>query len=495
MEVLQRSAASAAPAAARTQPSLSWRRGFDDVRATVGDATSAAPANIRGHLPEWLRGSLLLNGPAVWGLSEAGYRHWFDGLALLHRIRFEAGGVRMHNRFLDSEDARLSRQRGRPELGGYGTPVVGGLLSHILHLLNPRRTDNGCVVISPCDGQWLALTESDRVMRFDPETLATLGEWRWADKHKLPLMAAHPCVDARGRWWNVGVKFGRECEYVLVSADKSGAREVKARIPVARPGYLHAFALSARHAVIWECAWRAHPLRFLFGVESYAAHFDWMPELGSRLHAVDLADGSVRSWSAPPLFVFHAAQAFEQGPDVVVDLCLTDKPLDEQFDMQRLRSGSGAADSAAAIRARHTRFVLSPGAASAREEVLPGRFELPQVNAAIASKGPARYVWGATAEGDGGFFNRTVKVDHKSGTVTEAGRDDQVSLEPLFVPAPQAHARAQAEDDGVLLVHSLADGACGSCIRVLDAATLEERASVELPTVVPFGFHGAWKPG
>ena len=146
-----------------------------------------------------------------------------------------------------------------------------------------------------------------------------------------------------------------------------------------------------------------------------------MPELGSRLHAVDLADGSVRSWSAPPLFVFHAAQAFEQGPDLVVDLCLTDKPLDEQFDMQRLRSGSGAAESAAAIRARHTGFVLSPGAASAREEALPGRFELPQVNAAIASKGPARYVWGATAEGDSGFFNRTVTVDHKSGTVTEAG--------------------------------------------------------------------------
>lgn len=120
----------------------------------------------------------------------------------------------------------------------------------MLHLLNPLRTDNGCVVLSVCAGQWLALTETDRVTRFDPETLATLGELPWADRLKLPLMAAHPCIDASGRWWNVGVSFGRQCEYLLVSADKSGARAVKARISTRRPGYLHAFAIVGDHAVI-----------------------------------------------------------------------------------------------------------------------------------------------------------------------------------------------------------------------------------------------------
>jgi carotenoid cleavage dioxygenase-like enzyme len=295
----------------------------------------------------------------VWDLpGGARWRHWFDGLALLHRVRFEAGGVRYRNRFLDTEDARLSRARGRPELGGYGTRVVGGLGSRLWHLFNPRRIDNGCVVLSRCDGEWIAMTESDRVTRFDPDTLATLGEWRWADTLKLPLMAAHPGIDARGQWWNVGICFGRSCEYVLVGADRRGQREVKARIPTFRPGYLHALAPTEHHAVIWECAWRAHPLRFLFAVESYAEHFDWMPGRGSRLHAVSLADGSVRSWDT----------------------------------------------------------------------------------------------------------------------------------KPLFVPRPGA----SAEDDGVLLVNSLSDGDAGSVIRVLDAATLDERAAIELPAVVPFGFHGAW---
>jgi carotenoid cleavage dioxygenase-like enzyme len=46
-----------------------------------------------------------------------------------------------------------------------------------------------------------------------------------------------------------------------------------------------------------------------------------------------------------------------------------------------------------------------------------------------------------------------------------------------------------------VLVHRLAEGDAGSRIAVLDAATLEERAAVELPAVVPFGFHGVWVGG
>lgn len=471
------------PPARSTGAHVGRRRGF----ATQTEATAPLDAVVRGHVPSWLRGSLLLNGPAIWDLPRARYAHWFDGLALLHRLHFGAGGVRYHSRFLDSEDARLSRARGRPELGGYDTPVAGGLLSRILHVFNPRRTDNGAVVLSHCDGQWLAHTESDRVLRIDATTLATQGELRWADPLKLPLMAAHPCTDLAGRWWNVGVAFGRRCEYVLVQADRRGVREVKARIPTERPGYLHAFALSARHAVIWECAWRAHPLRFLFAGESYARHFDWMPEKGSRLHAVDLADGRVRSWDLPPMFAFHGVQAFEQGQDIVLDLCLDAGPVVEDLSIARLRAGVPAE----APRAQHTRFVLSPGVTEARQEPLPGRFELPQVHGKRALAGPVSHVWGAgagePAQGSV-FFDRTIKFDHLRGSLIERRYEHAVALEPLFVPRPQA----LAEDDGVLLVNTLADEDPGSVIRVLDASTLDELAAVLLPVVVPFGFHGAW---
>ena len=444
---------------------------------------------VRGVLPNWLSGSYLLTGPAQWDLPKRSYRHWFDGLALLHRFQIRDGKVRYHSRFLESQDWRDSHAKGRPELGGFDTPVSGGLLSRLIHLFNPRRSDNGCVVLSRCDGQWLALTESDRMTRVSGEDLATQGEFIWADRTKLPLMAAHPCVDATGRWWNVGLILGPTCQYVLFSCDRSGQRTIKARIPVKRAGYLHSFAMTATRAVIWECAWRAHPLRFLLSGESYARHFDWLPAEGSRLHAVNLSDGAVRSWDAPPMVLFHATQAFDMGDDVVLDLCLQDIAVMKELQIDRLRAGLPTGGPVA----RHTRFVLTPGVSDAKQQSLPGRFELPQVNAKVTSKGAARFIWAATTSDGtpGAFFNRTIKVDLHTGDMQFAGSDDAVSLEPHFVPNPQA----VDEGDGVLLVHTLADGDAGSRIRVLDARSLDERAVIQLPRVMPFGFHGAWMAG
>ncbi|MCX7902570.1 MAG: carotenoid oxygenase family protein, partial [Burkholderiaceae bacterium] len=172
-------------------------------------------------------------------------------------------------------------------------------------------------------------------------------------------------------------------------------------------------------------------------------------------------------------------------------LCLDIAPVVEDLGIERLRAGTPSE----APRARHTRFVLSPGSSAARQETLPGRFELPQVNMKAALAGPVRYVWAAAAGGAAGdacgssaFFDRTVKFDHATGRFVEHTYDNAVALEPLYVPAPGA----TAEDDGVLLVHTLADADAGSIVRVLDAATLDQHAAVELPVVVPFGFHGAW---
>jgi carotenoid cleavage dioxygenase-like enzyme len=473
-----------APVAVTSTAVQGRRRGF----LSAAQETESVNVPVRGRLPDWLSGTCMLNGPALWDLPKASYLHWFDGLAMLHGFRISGGSVRYHSRYLQTQDRREALAAGRPVLGGYGTAPAGSLLGRIAHMFNPRRTDNACVVALHAAGQWMAFTESDRAMRFDGDTLETLGELHWTNGGKLPLLATHPCLDAGGRWWNVGVGFGRTCEYVLFSSDAQGVRDVKARIPVKRPGYLHAFVVTATHAVIWECAWRAHPLRFVFAGESYAAHFDWMPQHGSRLHTVRLTDGGVRSWDAPPLVLFHASQAFDVGADVVVDLCLQDAPVVEEFQIARLRQGMAVK----ATRARHTRFVLAPGATTAREEALPGCFELPQVNTAVATRGKARFVWGATTAETtpGEFFNRTLKFDHVTGQIIQAGSDEGVALEPLFVRNPGG----SAEDDGVLLVHTLSDTDPGSRMRVLDAATLEERAVIEVPHVIPFGFHGAWKP-
>ena len=68
---------------------------------------------LSGELPDWLDGSLLRTGPAKFEVGEQRMRHWFDGLAMLHRFTIEDGRVSYGNRFLESRSYRAAQQQGR----------------------------------------------------------------------------------------------------------------------------------------------------------------------------------------------------------------------------------------------------------------------------------------------------------------------------------------------------------------------------------------------
>ena len=89
---------------------LSRLRGFQTGARELDDTACA----VHGKLPVWLQGHLLLNGPAVWDLPHGHYAHWFDGLAMLHRLRFADGQVLYRSRFADSQSYRLARAAGKP---------------------------------------------------------------------------------------------------------------------------------------------------------------------------------------------------------------------------------------------------------------------------------------------------------------------------------------------------------------------------------------------
>ncbi len=43
---------------------------------------------VSGQLPSWLSGTLVRNGPAKFEVGAQSFRHWFDGLSMLHRFTF-----------------------------------------------------------------------------------------------------------------------------------------------------------------------------------------------------------------------------------------------------------------------------------------------------------------------------------------------------------------------------------------------------------------------
>lgn len=459
------------PASARLRGFLSGAREIDDAAVTV-----------EGRLPAWLRGRLLLNGPALWEFPGGRFEHWFDGLGMWHRLRIGDDGVRYRSRYARSESWRRTMAGGRPAFGEFGSPNPAPLLARVKGV---QVTDNPAVVMSRLDGRWVSVTETPFLTVFDPETLDTIERIDLvASPEHLHLMSAHGHTASDGSYWNVGITLGPRSEIKLFRVAPGGrAPEVKARIRTAKAGYTHAFAMAEGHAIVWETALRAQPLSMRFSSRAYADNFHWEPGAGSMLHAISLADGSVRSWAIPAMMCFHAVQACTEGDDLVLDVCEFDGPqIFADLRLDARRAGRSLA------LPRLVRYRMARARGEAEREVIGEGVDLPQVHPACAGASRASVAFGAGIEPASAFFDRTVRIELDNGVRREWQRGAAVQLEPLFVPRPGG----VAQDDGVLLVPTLADDDAASVIAVLEAHSLEPLAMLHAPQVVPFGFHAAW---
>src|SRR5271156_30134 len=131
---------------------------------------------VQGAFPSWLAGALLRTGPAKFEAGSHGYRHWFDGLAMLHRFGFADGAVTYANRFLDSPAYRAARDTGQMAYSEFATDPCRSLFKRIVTAFAPPKFgENANVNIVRTGDEFLALTETPLPVVFDPATLETLG--------------------------------------------------------------------------------------------------------------------------------------------------------------------------------------------------------------------------------------------------------------------------------------------------------------------------------
>jgi beta,beta-carotene 9',10'-dioxygenase len=192
--------------------------GVDSVptRTTVRSGPFEAEAVVRGAVPAWLRGRLVRTAPAIF--SEQGWhaRHWFDGLGMLYAFEIGADGVIVwRQRLLDSDTARAAT-RGAVPFAQFGTPNGRTVLKRALQPI-PTSTDNANVSIVPLGDRWLAMSETDRQLLVDPETLRVIGHAEYRDALPATMwMTAHPQLDRRRRSLvNVGTAVGLRSSLVV----------------------------------------------------------------------------------------------------------------------------------------------------------------------------------------------------------------------------------------------------------------------------------------
>lgn len=437
---------------------------------------------VQGELPVWLTGSLLRTGPAKWEVGERTMNHWFDGLAMLHHFSFSGGSVSYANRFLETRAWRAAEDQDRIAYAEFATDPCRSLFQRVTGMFSPQLTDNANVSLVKLGQRFIALTETPIPVQFDPETLAAAGVPYTAPGQ---LSTAHPHLDgATGGMLNYAARLGARTSYrFFLLGTGSEHPQVIAEHAVREPAYMHSFGLSERWLVLAEFPFVVNPLQLALGGRPYIENYRWKPERGTRFHLFDRRTGEhAGPFEADPRFAFHHVNAYDDGDQLVADICTYPDPgIVEDLYLERLRAGKPVTP------AYLERFRVTPSTGQVTIECLIDEpLELPRINYGRCNGRPYRYAWGVGVGTE--WVDRIVKADLADRRATAWSRERCYPGEPVFVARPGA----EREDEGVLL--SVVLGPNGhSFLLVLDAGSLEELARAEVPHHIPFGFHGMFE--
>ena len=447
---------------------------------------------VKGALPPWLHGTLVRNGPAKFEVGDRSYNHWFDGLAMLHAFTFADGEVGYANRFLNSTSYRQAEATGTIQRSEFATDPCRSIFGRVMAMFRPQITDNANINVMRLADQYVALTETPLPIRFDPETLETLGEMGYEDHLPGDITTAHPHVDPdSGTLYSYTTAFGKTSTYQLYKLTPgSRTRTPLGSLSVDEPAYMHSFAMTEEHLILAAFPFVVNPLELAFSGKPFIANYHWRPERGTQFHVFDRAEGThLATCVGPPFFAFHHINAFATGDGrLAVDLAgYPDASVVDRLFLNRLREGI---DERAA--ADPWRFHLDLKTEVARKEVLSETgLELPRIDYARVNGRPYRFVWGTGNRVPGHFTDQLVRIDVSTGEAHTWYAEGCYPGEPVFVARPGA----TTEGDGVLLSVVLDATAETSFLLVLDADTLEERARATVPHAIPFGFHGQYLSG
>ncbi|HMP01837.1 MAG TPA: carotenoid oxygenase family protein [Gemmatales bacterium] len=450
--------------------------------APVHEEVTADDLPVIGKLPAELDGMFVRNGPNP-QFPPKGQYHWFDGDGMLHGVRIQGGRASYRNRYVRTAGWEAEAKAGKALFGGLADrPDLAKVMAGESPFKNAANT-----ALVWHDGRLLALWEAGLPHAIRVPSLETVGPYNYGGKLKHPF-TAHPKVDPEtGEMFLFGYQFMAKpyVQYSVVNSQGELVRTVPIDIP--QPVMMHDFALSERHAIFMDLPElfdlrRAmagkHPLWF---DKERAARFGILPRHG--------AAGDIRWFEAPPCYVFHVLNAYDDGDEVVLQACRSPEFPDILEFGTAHPSDEGGAQNRTVL--YQWRFNLRTGRVA--EGPLDDRStEFPRVNDQRLGR---RTRFGYAGQvGAGAGFSGLVKYDLDKGQAEQHDHGQgRFGGEGVFVPRPDA----AAEDAGWLITFIHDDAAGKSELVVVDAQDFKAKpvARIVMPQRVPYGFHGAWVEG
>ena len=416
--------------------------------APVADELTAFDLPVEGAIPGELNGWYLRNGPNPRETSG----HWFTGDGMVHGVRLQNGRAAWYrNRWVrtDSFDKPFPL---------YNADLTRNLRASVANTHVIRHA-----------GKTLALVESSLPYQITNE-LETLGAYDFNGK-LLDSMTAHPKIcPVTGELHFFGYGSLTAPFVTYHRADATGELTINRAVDVKAHTMMHDFALTASHVIFMDL-----PVVFNLDVALRGERdmpYRWDDDYGARFGVMDRDDpfGAIRWFEIDPCYVFHVANAYDDGNSIVL----------QAVRYPELWRHDGGFE----VDAVMWRWTIDLATGTVEERQLDDRaVEFPRIDDRLAGL-PATY---GIAVGDGSL----VQYHLETGAAQEhrfAGRGEPG--EAVFVPADST----VDERAGWYLTYVYNPVRTGSDLVILDASdiTAEPVARVRLPQRVPHGFHGNW---
>ncbi|KAK6804071.1 hypothetical protein RDI58_001855 [Solanum bulbocastanum] len=460
---------------------------------------------VKGNLPECLNGEFVRVGPNPKFAPVAGY-HWFDGDGMIHGLQIKDGKATYVSRFV-----RTSRLKQEEFFGGAKFMKVGdlkglfGLFTVYMQMLRSKlkvldisygnSTANTALVYH--HGKLLALSEADKpyaLKVLEDGDLQTLGMLDY-DKRLTHSFTAHPKVDpVTGEMFTFG--YAHTPPYITYRViSKDGIMQDPVPITIPEPIMMHDFAITENYAIMMDLPLCFRPkemvknnkLAFTFDATK-KARFGVLPRYANN-------EALIRWFELPNCFIFHNANAWEEGDEVVLITCRLMNP-----DLDMVNGAVKEKLENFCNELYEMRFNMKSGAAS-QKKLSESAVDFPRINENYTGR-KQRYVYGTTLNSIAkvtGVIKFDLHAEPETGkSQLEVGGNVQgifdlgpgrFGSEAVFVPS-QPGTECE-EDDGYLIFFVHDENTGKSAVNVIDAKTMsaEPVAVIELPKRVPYGFH------
>ncbi|WP_315784651.1 carotenoid oxygenase family protein [Fischerella sp. JS2] len=450
--------------------------------------------DVEGEIPTNLNGTLFRNGPGLLDVFGRRLHHPFDGDGMVCAISFSNGRAYFRNRFVRTEAYCAEGLAGRMLYRGvFGTQKPGGWLANAFDLRKKNVANTNVIYWGE---KLLALWEASHPYRLDPKTLHTFGiETLDGVLHKNSPFAAHPKIDPgdenrEPRLVNFAIKPGPLTTISVYELDLTGKVVQQHDHKIPGFAFIHDFAITPQYCLFFQNPLSFNPLPYILGFRGAAECIKFERDRPTKIWIIPRnPTQEAQVIDTDPCFVFHHANAFEQGNEIIVDSICYESflAIDHNLNYEEIDFDSRPPG-------QLWRFHLNLQTSTSHRHLIHQRAnEFPFINPASIGK-PYHCVYLAAAhqlESDAPQ-QAIIKVDPEFGEQQfwSAAPKGFVG-EPVFVPCTPTKG---AEDDGWVL--TLVYDATSHCsdVVILDGKNLEKGAiaRLHLKHHIPYGLHGSF---